>query len=147
MVPTNFPNPYMYSGKPRNNMIHTIDNTNNLVRAVTPDGSRYNVLDHESVTVGLVSLLKANIGIHTFYLTVFPIQVDITRKILKNPTCNINALGLYGDKGLGKTQFVNTVAEALNRPLIRISLFLGHITSLSLSSSSSSSSSSLSPSL
>jgi len=65
---------------------YTIDNTNNLVRAVTPDGSRYNVLDHEGVTVGFVSLLKANIGIHTFYLTVFPIQVDITRKILKNPT-------------------------------------------------------------
>ena len=48
--------------------------------------------------------------------------INIISHLIRNPTSNVNALGLYGNKGLGKTQFVETIAKALKRPLIRISL-------------------------
>jgi ATP-dependent Lon protease len=48
--------------------------------------------------------------------------INIISQIIRNPQSNINAIGLYGNKGLGKTHFVECVANALNRPLVRISL-------------------------
>lgn len=48
--------------------------------------------------------------------------INIISQLLKNPKSKINSIGLYGNKGLGKTQFVECVANALGRPLIRISL-------------------------
>jgi ATP-dependent Lon protease len=48
--------------------------------------------------------------------------INIISQLIRNPQSNINAIGLYGNKGLGKTHFVECVANALNRPLVRISL-------------------------
>lgn len=48
--------------------------------------------------------------------------INIISQLIRNPKSNINAIGLFGNKGLGKTQFVECVAKALNRPLVRISL-------------------------
>jgi ATP-dependent Lon protease len=48
--------------------------------------------------------------------------INVISQVIRNPQSNINAIGLYGNKGLGKTHFVECVANALNRPLVRISL-------------------------
>jgi len=69
-----------------------IDENNNIVRAIDPvTGGRFNALDRESVIMGTVSLLRevqvtpTTSGVHIFFVTCFPIQLDIARKIQKNP--------------------------------------------------------------
>jgi ATP-dependent Lon protease len=42
--------------------------------------------------------------------------------MMRNPDFTINAIGLYGGKGLGKTQIVKSISEALHRPYRTISL-------------------------
>ena len=48
--------------------------------------------------------------------------INIITQLIRNPNSQINAIGLYGNKGIGKTHFVESISEALERPLIRISL-------------------------
>lgn len=48
--------------------------------------------------------------------------LNIIAQLIRNPNSKINAIGLYGNKGIGKTQFVETISKALDRPLVRISL-------------------------
>lgn len=48
--------------------------------------------------------------------------INIITQLIRNPKSQINAIGMYGNKGIGKTHFVESISEALNRPLIRISL-------------------------
>jgi len=48
--------------------------------------------------------------------------INIIAQLIRNPNSQINAIGLYGNKGIGKTHFVESISEALDRPLIRISL-------------------------
>jgi len=48
--------------------------------------------------------------------------INIIAQLIRNPNSQINAIGLYGNKGIGKTHFVESISEALERPLIRISL-------------------------
>lgn len=48
--------------------------------------------------------------------------INIVTQMIRNPDCNINAIGLYGSKGLGKTELAFSIAKALNRPLRTISL-------------------------
>ena len=48
--------------------------------------------------------------------------LNIVAQMKVNPGCNINAIGLCGNKGLGKSDFVSVVAKALNRPMRTISL-------------------------
>jgi ATP-dependent Lon protease len=42
--------------------------------------------------------------------------------MIRNPNVNINAIGLSGSKGLGKSAIASSIAEALNRPFKMISL-------------------------
>ena len=42
--------------------------------------------------------------------------------MVRNPDVNINAIGLCGSAGVGKTQICQSVAEALGRPFKMISL-------------------------
>ena len=48
--------------------------------------------------------------------------LNIIAQLIRNPNSQINAIGLYGNKGIGKTHFIESISEALGRPLIRISL-------------------------
>jgi hypothetical protein len=48
--------------------------------------------------------------------------INIVSQMIRNPECNINSIGLYGNKGLGKTHLCESIAKALNRPLRTISL-------------------------
>ena len=48
--------------------------------------------------------------------------INIIAKLIRNPNSTINAIGMYGNKGIGKTFFIESIAKALNRPLVKISL-------------------------
>ena len=48
--------------------------------------------------------------------------INITTQIIRNPNFAINAIGLYGPKGVGKTNLVKSISEALGRPYRSISL-------------------------
>lgn len=48
--------------------------------------------------------------------------INVISQMVRNPKSNINAIGLYGARGIGKSHFIESIAEALNRPLKRISL-------------------------
>lgn len=48
--------------------------------------------------------------------------INVVTQMLRNPDFTINAIGLWGNKGLGKTAICKSIAEALGRPLKVISL-------------------------
>lgn len=48
--------------------------------------------------------------------------INIVTQMIRNPEFTINAIGLYGVKGVGKTQIVKSISEALGRPYRSISL-------------------------
>jgi ATP-dependent Lon protease len=48
--------------------------------------------------------------------------INIVTQMVRNPDVNINAIGLYGNPGLGKTAITTSIAEALGRPHATISL-------------------------
>lgn len=48
--------------------------------------------------------------------------INIVTQTIRNPNVNINAIGLYGGAGLGKTEICKSIAKALNRPFSSISL-------------------------
>lgn len=48
--------------------------------------------------------------------------INIVTQMMRNPDVNINAIGLHGGAGLGKTSIVASIAEALGRPYATISL-------------------------
>ena len=48
--------------------------------------------------------------------------INIVSQMMRNPNFPINAIGLCGNAGLGKTSLVKSIAEALDRPYKAISL-------------------------
>lgn len=48
--------------------------------------------------------------------------INIVTQMIRNPDVNINAIGLQGKPGLGKTAVFSSIAEALGRPCATISL-------------------------
>lgn len=48
--------------------------------------------------------------------------INIVTQMLRNPDFKINAIGLYGVAGVGKSSIVKSIAEALGRPYRSISL-------------------------
>lgn len=48
--------------------------------------------------------------------------INIITQMIRNPDFPLNAIGIYGPKGLGKTSIVKSIADALNRPYRTISL-------------------------
>jgi len=48
--------------------------------------------------------------------------INIISHMIRNPKTNINGIGIYGPKGIGKSSLIDSIGEALNRPVIRISL-------------------------
>jgi ATP-dependent Lon protease len=48
--------------------------------------------------------------------------LNVVTQMIKNPKYSVNAIGLYGNKGLGKTALVKSISEALNRPYRTINL-------------------------
>jgi len=48
--------------------------------------------------------------------------INLVAQMFKNPETNINAIGLWGTKGVGKSSIVKSIAEALDRPYRTISL-------------------------
>jgi len=48
--------------------------------------------------------------------------INIVLQMIRNPDCNINAIGLHGTKGTGKSSIASSIAAALDRPLRTISL-------------------------
>lgn len=48
--------------------------------------------------------------------------INIVTQMIRNPDVNINAIGLHGPAGVGKTSIVASIAEALGRPYATISL-------------------------
>lgn len=65
----------------------TLDANNNLQRATVngDPNKRYNFLDRESMVVGCVYLLTTRTNTKAFFLTAFPLQLDIARTILRSP--------------------------------------------------------------
>jgi ATP-dependent Lon protease len=47
--------------------------------------------------------------------------INIVTQMIRNPNVNINAIGLHGGPGTGKTSIVASIAEALGRPYATIS--------------------------
>ena len=68
------------------------DDTNKIIRATDSNGNRYNMLDHEMCICGDITLMREffltpqSQGVNAFWITAFPIQLDIARLILKDPT-------------------------------------------------------------
>ena len=48
--------------------------------------------------------------------------INIVSQMIRNPDCNINAIGLHGTKGTGKSSIASSIAAALDRPLRTIAL-------------------------
>lgn len=48
--------------------------------------------------------------------------INIISQMIRNPEFKINAIGLYGTRGIGKTSLVKSISEALGRPYRTISL-------------------------
>lgn len=48
--------------------------------------------------------------------------INLVAQLIRNPNANINAIGIYGSKGVGKTAITKSIAEALGRPYKIISL-------------------------
>lgn len=48
--------------------------------------------------------------------------INIVTQMMRNPNVNINAIGLYGGPGVGKTSIAQSIASSLNRPFRMISL-------------------------
>ena len=48
--------------------------------------------------------------------------ITVVSQMLKNPESSINAIGLWGAKGQGKTEICKSIAEALGRPFRMLSL-------------------------
>jgi ATP-dependent Lon protease len=48
--------------------------------------------------------------------------INIVTQMMRNPDVNINAIGLHGSPGVGKTAICASIAEALGRPFATISL-------------------------
>lgn len=48
--------------------------------------------------------------------------INIVTQMVRNPDVNINAIGLCGSAGTGKTEICQSIAKALNRPFASISL-------------------------
>ena len=48
--------------------------------------------------------------------------INMVTQMARNPDFNVNAIGLYGPKGTGKTNLVRSISEALGRPYRTISL-------------------------
>ena len=48
--------------------------------------------------------------------------INIVTQMARNPNFTINAIGLHGPKGVGKTSLVKSISEALGRPYRTISL-------------------------
>jgi hypothetical protein len=71
-----------------------LDDANNLVKAVDSEGNRYNMLDHEMCICGDTTLMREffstpqSQGLNGFWITVFPLQVNIARIILNDPDWN-----------------------------------------------------------
>jgi len=64
---------------------YTFDSKNQLTRATTSNG-RYNFLNNECIIVGCVYFLTSFSQNKKFFLTGFPLQLEITRKIVQNPS-------------------------------------------------------------
>ena len=48
--------------------------------------------------------------------------INLVTQMVRNPDININAIGLHGSKGTGKSQICESIAKAINRPFKMISL-------------------------
>lgn len=48
--------------------------------------------------------------------------INIVTQMIRNPNFSVNAIGLHGPKGVGKTCLVKSISEALGRPYRTISL-------------------------
>jgi ATP-dependent Lon protease len=48
--------------------------------------------------------------------------INIVSQMIRNSDCNINAIGLHGTKGTGKSSIASSIAAALGRPLRTIAL-------------------------
>ena len=48
--------------------------------------------------------------------------LNLIAQLTRNKSCNVNALGIYGAAGTGKSSLVKSMAKALNRPYRMISL-------------------------
>ena len=68
------------------------DDDNILKRAVDSNDNRYNMLDHELCICGDITLMRESFrppegsqGLNAFWITVFPIHLEVARAILKEP--------------------------------------------------------------
>lgn len=48
--------------------------------------------------------------------------INLVTQMVRNPASGINAIGLYGPKGVGKTSLIKSISKALGRPYRMISL-------------------------
>lgn len=48
--------------------------------------------------------------------------INVITQMIRNPDFPLNAIGIYGPRGQGKTSLIKSIAEALNRPYRTISL-------------------------
>jgi len=48
--------------------------------------------------------------------------INVISQLIRNPNSKLNAIGLYGVKGIGKSSLIDSIGYALNRPIKKISL-------------------------
>lgn len=104
-----------------------LDNNNNLIRATSPDGnSFYNFLDHEISIMGVITLMREFFsspsaqGVNAFWITVFPMQLNIARKILRKPTWIPSVFYRGGESGVVTTSSFNPSNANVNIDLSKV---------------------------
>lgn len=78
-----------------------------------------NILDIQNYLFKIREILDTNLSFLDYPKDQI---INIIAKLIRNPSSTINAIGMYGNKGIGKTFFIESIAKALNRPLVKISL-------------------------
>ena len=79
--------------------------------------------DNEDASVGTIQHVRNVLDERLSFLEKPKDQIiNIVAQMIRNPQININAIGLYGCKGVGKSSIVKSIAEALDRPYRSISL-------------------------
>lgn len=104
----------------------SINENNKFIRSRTPEGETINFLDHEISIMGIVTLMREFFtsvgaqGVNAFWITVFPMQIDLARKILNKPDWVPSVFYRGGNTGIISTSSFNPSDANVNIDIARV---------------------------